>query len=368
MSGPFDSEMMDASAEAYEADAGADYFDDQAMFEEGDSGDAFGEEGYDVEDMAGIADGFDETTLDLGEEATDDLALWNAFEEEVADGLDAVDDDEFLGRLLGGLGRAASMVGRASTQARQVAGRVGQVAGAVSPAAQAVARLAQTLGAPGVAGALQQVGGIAREMGQAAGQARGLAGSVGRLANQGQGIFSQLGQLLGSSSGAQGAFDAMVDLYVDEGVDEALPAAAALAARGAARGLGFRNIAQLSQAGRRALVRGVAAATRELVRGGGPQGIRALPRLVNSAVRVTRRAAGSPQRAVQNVRRGLPQAARRLTQNPQALRNLTQQRTTGPRPLTRPTNLGHGVSDARLAGPRTYRISGPVTITITPNR
>ena len=28
------------------------------------------------------------------------MALWNAFEEEVADGLDAADEDEFLGRLL----------------------------------------------------------------------------------------------------------------------------------------------------------------------------------------------------------------------------------------------------------------------------
>ena len=38
----------------------------------------------------------------------DAMAAWDAFEIEIADGLDAADTDKFLGRILGGLGRAES--------------------------------------------------------------------------------------------------------------------------------------------------------------------------------------------------------------------------------------------------------------------
>lgn len=366
MSGSFDSQTTDLANDAYQSalDTG-----DRELFDEMESGDPFTDDhfaedpsssdDYDASqgnEQLGSDDRFDEEALDG--DAGDDASLWDAFEEQVADGLDALDEDEFLGRLLGGLGRVAALAGRASGQAGRVAGRVGQVAAAASPAAQAVARLARTLGAPGVAGALQQAGGIARNVGQAAQQAQGLASS-------GQGIFAQLGQLMGAAGAGQ-AFDAMAELYVDDGIDEALPAAVALAARGAARGLGLPNITQLNQAGRRALVRGVAAATRELVRGAGPQGLRALPRLVNSAVRVTRRNPGTAQRAVQNLRRALPRAAARLTQSPRTLRALTRPRGPGAGPLARPSDIGRGLSGTRLSGSRTFHISGPVTLSITP--
>ncbi|NBA94778.1 hypothetical protein [Pseudomonas sp. R5(2019)] len=367
MSGSFDSQTTDFANDAYPSalDTG-----DLELFDEMESGDPFTDDhfaeetsssdnyddGQDSEQLDSD-DRFDEAALD-GVEALDDASLWDAFEEQVADGLDTLDEDEFLGRLLGGLGRVAALAGRASGQAGRVAGRVGQVAAAASPAAQAVARLARTLGAPGVAGALQQAGGIARNVGQAAQHAQGLASSS-------QGIFAQLGQLMGAAGAGQ-AFDAMAELYVDDGIDEALPAAVALAARGAARGLGLRNITQLNQAGRRALVRGVAAATRELVRGAGPRGLRALPRLVNSAVRVTQRNPGTAQRTVQNLRRALPRAAARLAQSPRALRALTRPRGPGAGPLARPADIGRGLSGTRLSGSRTFHISGPVTLSITP--
>jgi len=142
----------------------------------------------------------------------------------------------------------------------------------------------------------------------------------------------------------------------------------ALAARAAARGLGFRNVAQLTQAGRRALVRGVAAAARELVRSQGPRAVQALPRLARSAARVATRTAATPQQAVQAVRRGLPRSARRVAQNPQALRRLARPGTAAPAraPLSRDPQLGRGAPTQHVVGPRTFHIDGPATLTVTP--
>jgi hypothetical protein len=190
------------------------------------------------------------------------------------------------------------------------------------------------------------------------------------MAGGAQGLFSQLSQLIGQGDEFD-AFDAMIDLYTEDGVDEALPAAIGLAARAAARGLGFRNVAQLSQAGRRALVRGIAAAARELMHSRSPQAIQSLPVLARTAGRVAqRRVPASPQHAVQALRRGLPQTARRVAQNPRIAQRLAH---SGRRPISRPTGIGRGVPlSARPSlspssrAPRTYRFSGPVTLTITP--
>jgi hypothetical protein len=363
MDQPFDSDVMD-EADALEGEADGLEGADDAFEDNESSGDEF------VDEMSPPASGdaFEgDGAEDLGDafgEGGDDMAMWNAFEDEVADGLDAADDDEFFGRLLGGLGRAAGVLGRGAAgrvagrvgafaqQAGRAAGQVGRVAGRVAPAAQAASRLARLLGAPGVAGAFGNVGRMAQGVGRAAGGAQGLLG--------------QLSQLLGQGGDASEAFDDVADLFIEDGVDEALPAVVALAARTAARGLGFRNLQQVSQAGRRALVRGVAAAARELVRRRGPRAVRALPRLAQSATRVAARRAPTPQRAMQAVRRGLPQTARRVAQNPQALRRLA-----GPpdvaRPVARPTSVGRG-TPGMVGGARTYTFQGPVTLTISPQR
>jgi hypothetical protein len=358
-------------------DGAAESFDTALDVDEGDQGDGFADDlaAADFGDGTNFSDG-----ADLGDGA-DDMAVWNAFEEEIADGLDAADEDEFLGRLLGGLGRAAGVAGRGLGQAAGVAGQVGalaqgasrvarqvgRVAGAVSPAAASAARLARMLGAPGVAGALGQVGRVAQGVRGAAGQAGRLAGALGQTAGGAQSLLGQISQLIGSGGSEFDDFEAMADLYAEDGVDEALPAAVALAARAAARGLGFRNVAQLSQAGRRALVRGVAGAARELVRRQGPRAVRALPRLAHSAARVATRSAPTPQAAVQAVRRGLPRTARRTAQNPQALRHLAQPAAThSAPPIARDPVLGRGTPTRRIAGPRTFHIDGPVTLTVTP--
>ncbi|HWP20753.1 MAG TPA: hypothetical protein VNO84_16610 [Burkholderiaceae bacterium] len=360
--------------------------DEADALTEGESADAAleGEE-MAAADLAGLAPdaqglAFDDMDAATGEgfdtEVADDAALWNAFEEEIADGLDAWDEDEFFGRLLGGLGRAAGIVGRgmgaaargagrlqgAARQAGRVASQAGRVAQAASPAALAAARLARMLGAPGLAAGLGQAAQLARGSAGITRRAAGLAGAVGHAAGNAQGLFGQLSQLLSQSDSAEEAFDAVADLYENEGMDEALPALVGLAARTAARGLGLRNVAQLSQAARRDLVRGVAAAAREFARAGaaGPD-VRVLPRLARSAARVAQARVPTPQQAVRTVRRGLPAAARRVARNPAIAR-----RVTSPAPLTRPTDLGRGHPGQRPRAPRTYRFHGPVTLTITP--
>jgi hypothetical protein len=382
MDDPFDSETTD-EVDAFDA-ASADEASDAAGadFDAGEAGDDLDADGaFDAGDALDDADGL-AADDGFGDEA-DAAALWDAFEEEVADGLDAADEDEFLGRVLGGLGRAAGVLGRGlggaagmagrmrglAGRAGRIAGQVRRVAGRVSPAAAAAARLARMLGAPGLAGGLQGVAGGARQVQGWAGRAGRLAGAAGRTAGGAQDLLGQLSQLIGGGGDEFDDFDAMADLF-EEGMDEALPAAVALAARAAARGLGFRNVAQLSQAGRRALVRGVGAAARELMRQRGPRAVRALPRLAQSAARVATRQMPTPGRAAQAVRRGLPRTARRVAQSPQTLRRLARPAggaaPAARAPLARDPRLGRGQPTSRITGPRTFYIDGPVALTVTP--
>ncbi len=397
---PFETELEAADAEGAEHEA-ADGLDDNA-FEAADAGDGFEQADDelaftdDAADEAESADAFDEAASgDSFEEGADEMALWNAFEEELADGLDAADEDEFLGRLLGGLGRAGGLLARrmggAAGMARrvaqgarrfgQVAGQAGRVAARVSPAALAAARMARMLGAPGLASGLQTIGrgaghaaGIARNVsGVAGGVGRGAAGvgqllggfgqaagGIGQAADSGQALLAQISQLIGGGGNEFEDFDAMAELYED-GVDEALPGMVGLAARAAARGLGFGSVQQLSQSARRALVRGVASAARELMRGRDRRPVRVLPRLAHAAGRTAARTAPTAPAAAQAVRRGLPRTARNLARNPQALR-----RAAAPAPLARPADVGRGRRSSTLSGPRTFRIDGPVMLTITP--
>jgi len=385
MSGPFDTDetyAADSIDATDELDAAVgDGFD----VDELDHGDHDGDSLFQPTSADALeGDSLDADAIDAGDEYAedvDDAAVWNAFEEEIADGLDAADEDEFLGRLLGGLGRAAGVVGRGLGRGASVAGNVssvaqgatrvargvGRVARAATPAALAAARLARMLGAPGVASALGRAGQVAQTVGGAAGRAERLSASVGQAASGAQDVLSQLSQLIGSGGNEFDDFDALSDLFVEDEIDAALPATVAMAARAAARGLGFRNIAQLTQSARRALVRGVGAAARELMRGRGRQGLRALPRLAHAAGRVATRTTPTPQAAVRTIRKHLPHTARQIAQNPQAMRRATRsapRRRTGP--VGRDPGLGRGRPHQSIRGQRTFYIDRPVRLTITP--
>ncbi len=387
MDNPFDSvDALEGEGDEHMTD-NPNPFD--AAGDEGFEGDGFVDEG-DGADMEG-ADAYQEESADsLDADGVDDMALWNAFEEEIADGLDAADEDEFLGRLLGGLGRAGGALRRVAGGARrvgQIAGQAGQLARRASPAAAAAARMARLLGAPGLASGLNTVARGAMHAGRFARNASSLAGGVGRVAGGaaqalgglgqagaglgqaaggGQALMAQLAQLFGGGGNEFDDFESLADSFED-GVDEALPGLVGLAARAAARGVGFNNVAQLGQAGRRALVRGVAAAARELVNGRDPANVRALPRLAHAAGRAAARVNNTPQAAAQNIRRGLPRTARNVARNPQVLRRVARPRSTGGAqrgPISRPNTLGRGTPT--ISGPRTFRIDGPISLTITP--
>lgn len=376
----FAQDGMDAMGDAGDGLDSADGFD-----ADGFQSDAFSADAYSADDYA--SDGGDGTDMDL----------WNAFEEEVADGLDAAEEDEFIGRLLGGLGRVGGMlmrraggvqgiartagrVARGANRVGQIAGQAGRVAGRISPAASAAARLARLLGAPGLASGLDTVSRGARTAAQIGRRASGVAGGVGRAAagfgntvqglgqaaNSGQALLAQLSQLIGGGGDEFDDFDAMAELYED-GVDEALPGMVAMAARAAARGLGFQNLSHLGQAGRRALVRGVAAAARELMRSRDPRAIRQLPRLTHAAGRTAARTSPTPQQATQRIRRALPRTARRVATQPAALPPTRRSRPASVRPpLSRPRNLGRGQRSTAVVGQRSFKIDGPVTVTISP--
>src|ERR1700756_1183171 len=207
MTGPFDTDAMD---ETLALDDDPDDAGDGQSFDEGDHGDGF-------EHEAGSPDGADETdppealegesAVDLDEgfgDDVDDAAVWAAFEEEVADGLDAADTDEFFPRPAGALGRAGGVVGRGAERA----------AGAATTTAQAATRLSALLGqrAPVVA---------------AARSGRSTASAI-----------APLSRLFGQGLDDLDGFDVVADLFADDGVDAALPAAVGLAARIAAGALG----------------------------------------------------------------------------------------------------------------------------------
>lgn len=337
MNGPFDTDAMDEtlSLDGDPGDAG-----DAQDFDGGDQGDGFAHEGESADEADALAQGeaFDgDSTVDLGEEfadGVDDTAVWNAFEEEVADGLEAAEADEFFARLVGALGRAGGVVGR----------RADRAAGAASTTAQAAARLAAMLG--------QQAPVVATT----------------RSGRSTPGAIAALSRLFGQGFDELDGFDLMADLFADDGIDAALPAAVGLAARVAARTLGSAAAQPLAGNAARAVVRGVGAATRELVRERGPHAVRALPRLVQAVARAAQRLAATPERAALVVRQRLPVAARGVVRDPRLMQRL-EQPATGTRPRrTRHPPVASGSPAARPGRVRTYNIPGPITLTMVAPR
>lgn len=376
--GAFDElDALDDEAGAFdEADVDTDlgdFADDAALFASADdAGD-----GYDA--LEDDADGLD---------AAAELA-WSAFEDDIADSLDA-DGDEFLSRLLGGLTRAAGAVARhagpaaqVAAQAQRAASSVARVASGTGQLANAAALAARWLGAPNAAAGLAQVARGAGRVSTAAQRTQRVAQRAATVlpnvrrgaqqvatgASQAQpaiaALIAQLGQLMGQQADEYEAFDAMVDLMTEDGIDEALPAAVGLAARAAARGLGWRNVGELSQAARRALVRGIATATRSLVRTGGPSAVRALPRITDTVSQRARQRRLPPPQAARAVAHSVPRAAQQVARQPQVMRRLIQP-ASRLGPAGRPRNVGFGVPASARGGVRRLQFPGPVELTIRP--
>jgi len=400
---PFDDDTDDR---ADEAAAAFDESDEELAaegFEEGEAYDeAMGDEidGLDADatDLAAYEADAYETVDDGFEDAADDdvETAWLAFEDDVADALDVDGTDEFLGALLGGLSRAAGTVARHAPAAARLARRAGgvargagQVASGIGQLSQSAATLARWFGAPGAARSLRDFGTAARGAGRLAGGAAGALDDVAAVPRHARRVrditasaagasspvmqlLQQIGSLSSEGADEFEAFDAMADLYED-GVDEALPAAVGLAARAAARALGWRNTSQLSQAARRALVRGIATAARTLVNRQGAPAVRALPRIAQAATRVAKQRQVPPAQIPRVVSRTVPRIARQTSRNPRAVRQLARPMSqTPPRPpsrptpgaLSRPNDIGRGSPGNTQGGVRRFRFHGPIELTI----
>jgi len=254
MTDRFEDEMEDL-LDAPEGHA-LDEFDEADEFDGADEADE-----ADEFDLADDFDGADELdALDEANDALEESAGSDEFEEAMTDALEAADTDEFFGKIGGFLKK----IGRG----------VGSVARVVAPLASAIP--------------LPQA--------QLIGRAAGLIGNV--LADEGDELD---------------AFEDMADYAEDEdALDAMAPAVATLAIR-----TGFKHkTAQIPRPARRALVKTVTAATRHLVRKHGPRAVQALPAIMHHVHRTAVRK-GIPTRHIPHL---IKRAVKKVAKSPATLR------------------------------------------------
>ena len=285
-------------ADEYEEADEAEEYEHTDQYEEADEVDEYEEvdelEEVDAAEQTDEIDAWDET--DEGDEADEE-----SIDEAMAFALGAEDTDEFFGRLAKTLGR----VGRGVVR--------------------------------GVRKAAPMIGKIARAVGPVASMIPGWGTAIGGVANV-------LGQLMADEASEEEALDAFAELAVRN--RRAIPLVATMAARTV---LGPRG-ASLPPAVRRQAVRQLRAAANSLVRQGGPQAIRALPRIARSVRRtaVARRTpVGLRPRVVANT-------IRRLTSQGYGIqRRLVRPSATGRRVINRVNAaVRAGTSPARAIRPR----------------
>ncbi|MBU3056554.1 hypothetical protein [Pseudomonas indica] len=378
MSQQFDEDVMDELAA--DIPAAADEMDeglDMEGFEEGEAYDeAMGDALEDEADFAdeAIDEAFALDEYDAGDgfddaDAYDEANLFDAFEDMMADALDADDADEFFGRLISGIAglvrRGARGAGQAARTIQSGARQASNVARTVSRGATQAGRFAQQMTGR-VRHMANQVGGVARQVSSAAGQASRIAGQVGgianrvsriagtaaRSANPASSLLQQLVPILQQYQ-AQGfdeldAFEDMADWLAEEDFDGALPVLGGLAARVLVRPVLQRAAgAGIAQPLRQQLVRSSTQAARTLVNRQGPQAMRALPRLAQGVARTAQRH-HTPTRALP---RAIRQTASQLAARPQLVRHLTRPGIGGvPMP-----GIGHA---------QRIRLNGPVELVV----
>ena len=239
---------------------------EDAMVEEADTFEEGGEEAFLGED--GFKEVDQEETSPFSEDEID------ALEDSLTDALAAREGDEFFRALLGGVGQIAEATQRGATRVSQAARRAGE---------------AVTAGAAHASVAAGRVGDAARE----AAQTRNPLGHFLHLLRQHQRQgFDELDSL-----------EELSDEFAEGDYDEAIPVLAGLAARSVLSAAAGRAVRRVSRPLRRRVLRSAVQTAQSLVRQGGAEGMRALPRIVR---RVARRAARTGLRPS-----ALPQAIQR---------------------------------------------------------
>lgn len=269
----------------------------------------FAEEDYGEEDAWDNADMGDAYEEGDGMEAEESEESVN---QTLGSMLSAEEEDEFIGKLFSGakslLQKAAPWVGKIARGAAPILSMIPH------PAAQAAAQIAN------VAGKLRAEGGSVED-----------------------------------------ALEAVAEIAARD--PRALPLVAGLAARTVLKNRGASMPAMHRQNAARAMTRAVAS----LVRSGGPQAIRALPKIAKS-VRRTAASRGTPPAVRPQV---VARTAAKVARNPSVLRRLSAPSPIGRAMLRRSAvggvyldpGYGDGMPYANGGG-RTMRVSGPATITI----
>jgi hypothetical protein len=159
-------------------------------------------------------------------------------------------------------------------------------------------------------------------------------------------IANVVGKLRAEGASVEDALEAVAEVAARD--PRALPVVAGLAARSVIKNRG----ASMSPAQRHQVARTMTRAARNLVQRGGPQAIRALPKITKSVKR-TAAARGTPVGTRPHV---VARTAAKVAQNPQMLRRLSAPSANGVAMMRRNgTSYGNG---------RTLRVAGPATITI----
>ena len=299
---------------------------------------------------------------DLFSDAAEGPSRFEEFEEDGFEDVDAGEEDEFLSRIVSGIGQAVGgllgadefeeMEDFGDVDAAEEWEGVDSMEDAVADALEAddtdeffrrLRRIAR--GAVNVARRVGRgVGQVARVVGPIASMIPlPQAQAIGRIANV-------AGRLLADGADEFEAVDELVDLAEDEGsIDAAAPVIAGLTLRRVMPG-----VSRLPRTTRRQLVRGVSQATRTLARRQGPAAARAVPRIVRTAQRAVRQRR-IPARALPQVVR---RTAARVARSPQAVRRLARPVAGA---MRRPMTAG--MATPRGAA-RRFSLRGPVTVTI----
>jgi len=244
---------------------------------------------------------------DFGEDEseTDMLFAEDGFESDPALGgvlsnaLGAEDEDEFFGKLFKGI----------KAVAKRVAPVVGKIARAAAPVLSAIPHPYAQIGSK---------------------------------------VANVLGKLKAEGATTEDALEAVAELAVRD--RRAVPVVAGLAARTLVKNRG----ATMSPAQRRGAINNATRAAKTLINRGGPQAIRALPRVAKSVRRATA-AKGTPPAVRAQV---LQRTAAKVAQKPALLQRLSRPSPAGQSVVQR---AGGGMNGGSQ---RTYSVTGPARISI----
>jgi len=244
---------------------------------------------------------------DFGEDESENDMLFaeDGFESDPALGgvlsnaLGAEDEDEFLGKLFKGI----------KAVAKKVAPVVGKIARAAAPVLSAIPHPYAQIGSK---------------------------------------VANVLGKLKAEGATTEDALEAVAEIAVRD--RRAVPVVAGLAARTLVKNRG----AAMSPAQRRGAINNATRAAKTLISRGGPQAIRALPRVAKSVRRATA-AKGTPPAVRAQV---LQRTASKVAQKPALLQRLSRPSSVGQGAVQRAGGAANG------SGYRNYTVSGPARISI----